>query len=478
MSEMFNANWEVLERRRMSIFPVVLLMYAYTKHLEKLVGHNHRHFIMGYKNGELKALRDKDDWHATAENAFNYVLSQPDSIRHISKRFGRLITNLDYHSNLMGSFTGNIAGDEAFSLFNIYCDLYIQISLFGECIPYTIKEILSCKLQACLSKYGDPAELMALFSVPDYQTYTQREERALLEKFKMVKKGADMDAMVEGHHKGYSWINYDYDGDEWSFEDIRKRFENGLMGTIDDIEAKIRRMDEALRSACEKQQKLIYELKIDDETRRMIQILQDSIVLMDIKKDRLTRVHYNTRGFFEKIAGHLGIGRIFTSFIMPYELKEVIEAKRIDGLLKRYAWSAVYVSEAGWRLFSRDEYERLNIINGINNGHSVCGMCAYPGIVAGRVRIIRNVDDARRFESGDILLTTMTTVDFLEAMKRASAIVTDDGGVICHAAIVSRELKIPCLVGTKNATDVFKDGDYVTLDSGKGVIVMDKGRAI
>ena len=71
---------------------------------------------------------------------------------------------------------------------------------------------------------------------------------------------------------------------------------------------------------------------------------------------------------------------------------------------------------------------------------------------------------------GDILVTEMTTPDFVPAMKRASAIVTDKGGITCHAAIVSRELNIPCVIGTKIATKVFKDGDVVEVNATSGVV--------
>jgi pyruvate, water dikinase len=66
----------------------------------------------------------------------------------------------------------------------------------------------------------------------------------------------------------------------------------------------------------------------------------------------------------------------------------------------------------------------------------------------------------------------MTTPDYLPAMYKAGAIVTDEGGVTCHAAIVSREFDIPCIVGTQNATSILKDGDQVTVDAMNGKVVI------
>jgi len=81
--------------------------------------------------------------------------------------------------------------------------------------------------------------------------------------------------------------------------------------------------------------------------------------------------------------------------------------------------------------------------------------------VYGEVKIINSSADMVKMKDGDILVSIATTPDILPAMKKAAAIVTDHGGITCHAAIVSRELNIPCLIATKYATKVFKDGDKV-----------------
>ncbi|WP_457549117.1 pyruvate, water dikinase [Archaeoglobus sp.] len=100
----------------------------------------------------------------------------------------------------------------------------------------------------------------------------------------------------------------------------------------------------------------------------------------------------------------------------------------------------------------------------------VKGLGASPGIGIGKVKIVLNPDEINKVEEGDVLVTTMTTPDMVPAMRKASAIVTDEGGLTCHAAIVSRELGIPAVVGTGNATKVLKDGMIVTVDGDKGLV--------
>jgi pyruvate,water dikinase len=100
----------------------------------------------------------------------------------------------------------------------------------------------------------------------------------------------------------------------------------------------------------------------------------------------------------------------------------------------------------------------------------VKGLAASPGIASGIARVILDLKEAGNFKKGDILVTRMTDPDWVPIMKIASAIVTDEGGITSHAAIVSRELGIPAIVGTKEATKVIKDGQEITVDATRGIV--------
>jgi phosphohistidine swiveling domain-containing protein len=98
------------------------------------------------------------------------------------------------------------------------------------------------------------------------------------------------------------------------------------------------------------------------------------------------------------------------------------------------------------------------------------GMCACVGKARGNVKIINHAEEMRKMNYGDILVSAATTPAIVTAMKKAAAIITDEGGLTCHAAIVSRELEIPCVVGLKTVTKAFKDGDLVEVDATNGVV--------
>ncbi len=101
------------------------------------------------------------------------------------------------------------------------------------------------------------------------------------------------------------------------------------------------------------------------------------------------------------------------------------------------------------------------------------GIPASAGIAKGKVKIILDPSENSKMKKGDILVTEMTNPLFLPAIQRAKAIITDVGGLLCHAAIVSRELGIPCVVGTKRATKILKDNQKIKVDGEKGTIYQD-----
>lgn len=98
------------------------------------------------------------------------------------------------------------------------------------------------------------------------------------------------------------------------------------------------------------------------------------------------------------------------------------------------------------------------------------GSIAFKGIIRGIARVVLFPKDQGTLNNGEILVTSMTTPDYLPAMSKAAGFITDEGGITCHAAIVSREMKKPCIIGTKRATRFIKDGNLVELDAYSGVV--------
>ncbi|MFH0713952.1 MAG: PEP-utilizing enzyme [Candidatus Micrarchaeota archaeon] len=134
-----------------------------------------------------------------------------------------------------------------------------------------------------------------------------------------------------------------------------------------------------------------------------------------------------------------------------------------------YCNDKVYSTRDYKKVFKENNYfyeEDVVVSKDVVKGVVACN----AGIVRGKVRVIFAVEQLRDFRAGEIMVTPMTTPDFVQVMKRAAAIVTNEGGMTCHAAIVARELKLPCVIGTKVATKVFKTGDEVEVNSETGMV--------
>ena len=100
----------------------------------------------------------------------------------------------------------------------------------------------------------------------------------------------------------------------------------------------------------------------------------------------------------------------------------------------------------------------------------VQGLAASAGRASGLVRVLHSPDEGHELQNGEVLVAPMTSPDWVPTMRRAAAVVTDGGGMTCHAAIVSRELGVPAVVGARNATTVLRDGELVTVDGARGVV--------
>jgi pyruvate,water dikinase len=118
-----------------------------------------------------------------------------------------------------------------------------------------------------------------------------------------------------------------------------------------------------------------------------------------------------------------------------------------------------------------DEFlERMK--NGPSNAEQLSGVPASPGVARGTARILRSPDELHLLRQGEILVCVGTTPTWTPAFTKISACVCDGGGTLTHASVVSREYRVPCVVGTGLATTMIKDGDDITVDGDKGLVTV------
>jgi len=157
------------------------------------------------------------------------------------------------------------------------------------------------------------------------------------------------------------------------------------------------------------------------------------------------------------------------------ELLEYFKGNKLPNkkiLSERYKKSAILAERGKYQIYTGKATNGIDsILCSPKNSQLIKGSIAYPGIARGQVRLIINPKkDSSSFRAGEILVTGMTRSEFLPIMKKAVAFITDAGGILSHAAIVARELKKPCIIGTHIATRLLKNGDLVEVDANSGVI--------
>ncbi|MCD4694357.1 hypothetical protein K8R62_03300 [bacterium] len=180
--------------------------------------------------------------------------------------------------------------------------------------------------------------------------------------------------------------------------------------------------------------------------------------------------------FLKKVCSKLDIKYDEFLRLSPSEIiKYFNDSKGLKSVIKKRSGDFIYFLDENRNVFIIDSKKVKRFINSViykkdDNSEIIIGQIASGGKAQGRVKIILNPNDFKKFKKGNVLVTGMTTPEFVSLMQKSVAIITDIGGLLSHAAIVSRELKKPCVIGTKIATQALKDGDLVEVNADDGVI--------
>jgi phosphoenolpyruvate synthase/pyruvate phosphate dikinase len=229
----------------------------------------------------------------------------------------------------------------------------------------------------------------------------------------------------------------------------------------------------AKKAEREKQiQECMKKLQLTKEEKHIFEQLRDWAHLRTYVKDMTSFGIAATLPFLYEIAKRAGVSYIDLLYLSHTELQDIFSKKKSvfikESRERQNAWGFVVINTAA-------KYYNKKTINEIEEKEEVMpngvkGFSACHGVAKGRAIIVKNVSDVEEIKEGDILVTHMTTTNFVPVLSKVSAIVTDEGGITCHAAIVSRELNIPCIIGTRIATKAFKSGDIIEVDADNGIV--------
>lgn len=350
-----------------------------------------------------------------------------------------------------------------------YLDFW-AVGMTAELINYPLESRLKDILKPYFSDERDMNEAFAVLSTPDKMSFYKEEEADLM-RLALLK---DRKEALEKHQKEFFWIynNYleakvlsvDYFKDQ--IKHISKKEANEFLTEIKDYRETARRDKE----------NYIKDLKLPEGEVETISLLNDFIIFQDVRKKYNLIANHYLEEFLKEISGRTNISVRDLKWLLPEEL-EGFSSNDIKNIIEQRKHLTVFsIKLEKTEVFTRDraskiekEFNKAEFAKSVNlQGTVACtGKHRY---FRGVAKIIQSPKEGDKLNQGEILVTTMTTPDFVACMKRAGAIITDIGGVTCHAAVVSREFGTPCIVGTGSATKIIRDGDILELHNLRGTI--------
>lgn len=320
-------------------------------------------------------------------------------------------------------------------------------------------------------------DLLMKLTSPTRKSLAIIEEEELLNKAIELSKeqnSAGFHELVENHYNNWSWIPTDWAiGTPWSRTDVKNRLikfvkekpEERLLGINEDF----------LKKEKEKEELFSKYIK-SEELRKLIEMMEIEAFYRLHRRYVLSELLHFSQHLFEELAFRMKLETDLVYNLLPHEVENfLIKGEQPDGSLvqERLKYFVLHgkdnkvsihygdnATEIAQVLYS-DIDETLKILK---------GSVACQGKVTGIARIIHSKEDFHKIGHGEILVTHETTPDFVPILHKIKAIVTDEGGISCHAAVISREMNIPCIVGTSHGTKIIKDGDKIEVNAIDGFV--------
>jgi phosphoenolpyruvate synthase/pyruvate phosphate dikinase len=339
-------------------------------------------------------------------------------------------------------------------------------------IPTIIDLTIESKIREHLKSSGieNIDEAFGKLAIPEKSIATNQELLDLMNIAIKKNTNQNTESLIREHNQKYGWLHSTlFLGDEYTVSKITDEI-NSISNPIKEKERIINERNMQIFEA----EKVIDYIS-SDEGKSLARFFQKAVYFRTARLEWINQACFAMRPVMNEIASRLKINFDDLIYLYPEEIykllsqpsllnKEVINERK-----KGYAFisddSHEYALFTGQHLMEWKEKFSVKIDTGV-----IKGIVACKGKVRGRVVLMKDRSELSKIHFGDIIVTPLTTPDFVVAMKKSSAIVTDLGGMTSHAAIVSRELGIPCIVGTKNATRILKDGDMVEVDANNGVV--------
>ncbi|MBU2099859.1 hypothetical protein KKB11_01355 [Candidatus Micrarchaeota archaeon] len=286
---------------------------------------------------------------------------------------------------------------------------------------------------------------------------------------------------IHFHYRKWNWLPFMYIGPPWDKEYFVDEIKE-LIRNEKELPELFKKMNSRIKEIKTEQKQLIRQLCLDKKHKSLFDISRNIVYLKGLRKDALYHSFYSYEPLLKEIGKRLGLSLNQLRFMWPSEYKKAILKRQYNPkeLNDRFNFSIIVIINEKRKILTGKAAEKFRKQLPSPKEYKLSeleGSTAVPGMVKGTAKIINLPEDMAKMNEGDVMVSYSTNPNLVPAMKKASAIITDVGGVTCHAAIVSRELNIPCIIGTKIATKAIKDGDLLDVNANHGIIkILKKGK--
>ena len=345
-------------------------------------------------------------------------------------------------------------------------------------------EALTEKLRVRGLSDAEIPDAIATMTYPSEHTPLFLSQQALLSLGAEIQKGNLKETAVEEALNrwlnAYAHIPVNFCDEPWSMSDARSQLDGFLSKNCsEELTASIANNERLIHHAASR----LAEIN-DPAITLLAHALATGTSLNEFRKNVFSRVSLGYRPLFQEMARRSGSSTWRDIFYLTHEETTMIvrgEHVPVRKLKAERQIVAIEITDDGVRRFVDPERTRAfaEYIRSVHGAptrekteavESFKGFSANKGVVRGIVKVVMNSSEFHKIHPGDILVTAMTSVDFVPVMEKAGAFVTNEGGVTSHASIVSREMNKPCIIGTKIATQVLKDGDEVEVNADEGIV--------
>jgi len=285
---------------------------------------------------------------------------------------------------------------------------------------------------------------------------------------------------IKHHAKKYEWMNSEYRSGPWPLERWISQFKKSVNKNADQ---EINKIKTNHQKVLKNKKSLIRRMNPPKNVMQVIAALDVFVAKRDWAKGLFSQALLDYSFFLKELAKRIGLAKME---VLDYTIEEIREYLKTEKkvyaieLKRRKKGFAFYSVKGKQEIYNGKSLKQLIKKENIGAPFAepkkqqvISGISANLGRVRAKVRVIENLQQLSDFKKGEIIVTYMTTMEFTPSFKKAVGVITDEGGLSSHAAIISREFNIPCLVGTKIATRVLKNGDVVVLDANKGLVKID-----